>query len=184
MKEYLALFDLDGTLFDTREVNFCSYKDALLSYGFILEREYFDNKCFGRNYKEFLPEIMQGTENIEKVHKEKKELYTQYLGKARINKHLFNIIDKIKEDYYIAVVTTASKKNTMDILCYFGYQDYFDYIITQEDIRKKKPDPECFYLAMKHFKTDATHTVIFEDSPVGIEAAKATGATVLVINKM
>lgn len=183
-KKYLALFDLDGTLFDTSDVNYFAYKDALSPFGVELDKEYFVTKCNGRHYTEFLPYIMGNVDHIEEVHRAKKTTYVNNLDKARDNKHLFNVIKGMKSEYHLAVVTTASRQNTLDILKHFGYEDLFEYLITQEDITRVKPDPEGFLMAMQHFGIDAEHTVIFEDSEVGITAAKATGATVMIVGKM
>ena len=45
MKTRLALFDLDGTLYDTRRVNFLSYQKALEQFGYTMDYEYFANQC-------------------------------------------------------------------------------------------------------------------------------------------
>lgn len=182
-KKSLALFDLDGTLFDTNEVNYYAYRDALAAFGVKLDREYFITECNGRHYTEFLPVIMKGTKHIEEVHKAKKDAYTKNLDKARINAHLFAMIKVMKTTYHVAIVTTASKKNVLDILSYFGFSDFFDYIVTQDDITKIKPDPQGFEIAMKHFGAAPEDTIIFEDSEVGIMAARATGATVMAVKK-
>lgn len=183
MGKKLALFDLDGTLFDTGEVNYWAYKEALQPFGIELEKDYFVSKCNGRHYTEFLPEIMGNSDNLDTVHKAKKIKYAMNLHRARINKHLFELIKLMKENYHIAIVTTASRKNTLDILEYFECLDLFEYIVTQEDITKVKPDPQGFNLAIEHFGVPVEDTVIFEDSEVGILAARATGATVMVADK-
>lgn len=182
-KTKLALFDLDGTLFDTGGVNYYSYKSALEPYGVSLDEEYFRNRCNGRHYTEFVPIILGSTAQLESVHKAKKAAYAKNLDKARINSCLFDIIRGLKEKYYCAVVTTASYQNTTDILLYFKVKDLFDLIITQENITKTKPDPEGFLMAMAHFNIPAKNTVIFEDSDVGIQAAQASGASVFVVNQ-
>lgn len=182
-KEYLAIFDLDGTLFDTGDVNYYAYQDALKPYGTELNKEYFVKECNGRHYTEFLPAIMGTTQYIEQVHKTKKAAYANHLDKARVNVHLFQMIHAMRAQYNTAVVTTASRKNTMDILGHFGYLDDFDLIITQEDITKVKPDPEGFRKAMEFFQKDAQHTVIFEDSQAGLQAAKAAGAAVFAVQQ-
>ncbi|MCQ2514858.1 MAG: HAD family hydrolase [Ruminococcus sp.] len=179
----LAIFDLDGTLFDTSDVNYYSYKEALLTYGVELDKKYFVEECNGRHYKEFLPIIMGTDEYLEPVHIRKKNAYANNLDKARVNKHLFSIIEKIKSDYYIAIVTTASKKNVLDILNYHNYLDLFDLIITQEDVLKPKPDPQGFLLAMEHYNMSPENTLIFEDSDIGIIAAQRSKATVFKIEK-
>lgn len=183
MKKYLALFDLDGTLFDTGEVNYFSYRDALKPFGINFDREYYAMECNGRHYTEFLPYVMGSDKHIEKVHKAKKEMYVKNLDKARENVQLFRMARVMKELYHLAVVTTASRKNAIDILSYFGHGDLFEYIISQEDITKIKPDPQGFILAMQYFGIGPENTVIFEDSKVGIQAARATGASVIVINR-
>lgn len=181
-KANLAIFDLDGTLFDTGDVNYYSYKDALQPYKLELDREYFIEQCNGRHYTEFLPMIMGSNIYLEAVHNAKKEAYVNNLDKARINAHLFQLIPTMRSNYYTAIVTTASRKNAEDILNFFHYIDYFDSIITQEDTLNVKPDPEGFLRAMTIFHMDARHTIIFEDSDVGIRAARATGAAVMIVN--
>ncbi len=180
----LALFDLDGTLFNTNDVNYFAYNEALKEKGFNVQYDYYCNYCNGRHYTVFLPDIVDNDEEIiEYVHNRKKELYYTFLDKAIVNEHLFNIIKCLKKDYYVAVVTTASKRNTYEILDYFKKRELFDLILTSDDIKVSKPDPEGFIAAMKYFGVDSEDTLIFEDSPVGIEAANRSGATVFVVNK-
>lgn len=184
MNKKLAIFDLDGTLFDTNLVNYYSYKMAIQSCGLDIKFDYEDFKEWnGRSYKEFLPNFISDKELIEKIHNKKIELYELNLNKSKINEHLFTIIENIKNEYIIVLVTTASKKNTIQILKYFEKMQLFDLIITKEDTTKLKPDPEGFIKAMKYFNVEARNTLIFEDSPVGIEAARASGAIVFTVNK-
>ena len=79
MKTRLALFDLDGTLYDTRRVNFLSYQKALEQFGYTMDYEYFANQCNGRHYKTFLPEIMQSETHMEEVHELKKKFVTSII---------------------------------------------------------------------------------------------------------
>ena len=73
-------------------------------------------------------------------------------------------------------MTTASKENCREILGALNIMDIFDLILTHDDIEKVKPDPEGFLKAMQYFKAKPEETIIFEDSDVGIEAAKQSGA--------
>lgn len=183
MKNKLAIFDLDGTLFNTEDVNFAAYKSALNHYGYNLEYEYFCSKCNGLSYKKFLPPIINNDTLLEPIHKLKKELYSKNLERAKVNEHLFNIIELIKDKYYIAIVTTASKRNCLEILEYFKKTGLFNLIISHEDIKNVKPNPEGFIKAMDHFDIEPKETIIFEDSDVGIEAARKSKANVFVVNK-
>ena len=174
----LLIVDLDGTLFDTKDVNYYAYKEAILPYGYNLEYQYYCDFCNGRHYTDFLPQITTTDETIlSAIHNAKKKAYGKYLNKAVLNLGLVDIIKALRESgYKTAVVTTASKENCREILYTFNMIDIFDLILTHDDVKNVKPDPEGFLKAMQFFKAEPKETIIFEDSDVGIEAAKKSGA--------
>lgn len=176
-KEKLALFDLDGTLFNTNDVNYHAYKEALENYGYKFERDYWYKNCIGVHYRDFLaPLDITDEETLLGIHKIKKQCYKKYLPYAKENTRLFEIIELIKPVYYVALVTTASKVNVEDILKTFGKLEVFDKKFTQEDFKKMKPDPEGYLKAMEHFGIKPENTIIFEDSESGLKAAESSGA--------
>ena len=180
LKNKLAIFDLDGTLFDTKDVNYNAYQNAIkmIGIGTFIDYNDFCNLYNGKNYRDFLPKIIPNIteEQMKNIHDFKKNIYTKYLDKARKNELLFLIIKEIKEKFYISLVTNASRKNVEDILEKFSMKDLFDLFITQEDIKKPKPSAEGFLKAMDYFKISKENTIIFEDSEIGIQAAIESGA--------
>lgn len=180
MKAQLVIFDLDGTLFDTAPLNYLAYKDALAAEGFDLDRDYFFTHCNGNYYRDFIPKITGSDEEglLQRIHRSKKAAYGRHIAQARPNHQLIRLARLARDSSHLALVTTASRENTMELLAAFGMTDFFDLTLTQEDVTRKKPDPQGFLMAMERFGADAAHTVIFEDSPSGIQAAKATGAAV------
>ena len=181
MKTKLAIFDLDGTLFDTREVNFLSYEIALREEGYTLDRQFYESQCNGIHYKEYLPLIIDkpSKDLMERIHYRKKKLYPMFLSHAKANKHLIHLIRLIRSDYHIALVTTASKSNCMSLLEHFNISSLFELILTQEDVTNMKPDPEGFIKAINYFGVTPENTLIFEDSDSGIEAAKKCSTSIL-----
>lgn len=173
----LAIFDLDGTLFDTKDINYNAYKSALEKFGYQLDYQYYCEYCNGRHFMDFLPKIVgEDTQKVIKIHEEKKSLYPKYIEKAIVNDNLFDILKALRESCKIAMVTTASKKNCMEILDTFEVTNLFDLILTHEDVEKAKPDPSGFIKAMQTFNVLPEQTVIFEDSEVGLKAAEQSGA--------
>lgn len=173
----LVIVDLDGTLFDTKDVNYHAYKDAIAPFGYQIEYQYYCDFCNGRHYLDFLPQITTTDQDtLLKMHKAKKKAYSKHLDKAVLNQGLVDIIRSLRGEYKTAVVTTASKENCYEILQQFDLVDLFDLILTHDDITKSKPDPEGFLKAMAHFESTPAETIIFEDSDVGLEAAKRSGA--------
>lgn len=178
----LIMVDLDGTLFDTREVNFKAYREAIMPYGFEIDHQYYCDFCNGRHYLDFLPQITtEDREILQNMHQRKKAAYSKYIKYAKVNKQLVELITVCKGDYKIALVTTASQKNTYEILDYFSLTDLFDLILTHEDIKKGKPDPEGYVMAMKKIGASPDECLVFEDSDIGIEAAERSGATVFIV---
>lgn len=183
MKNKLAIFDLDGTLFDTRHVNFLAYQQVLKEEGFELEEKFYEKECNGKYYKDYLPLLIENPsqELMERIHKRKKKIYSNFLSYAVENTHLFEIIKRIKEVYNIALVTTASRENCNDIITHFKKHELFQLIITQNDVSNVKPNPEGFLKAIEYFNVTPENTLIFEDSASGIEAGKRSGAKVLAV---
>lgn len=185
MKNKLVLCDLDGTLYDTSDVNYASYKQALNENGYQIDYNFFTNYCNGRNYKDFIPKIVPSCDQdfLQNIHIRKKEIYKSNLNLAKRNTFLFDILKALKKDCYVAVITTASRRNCQEILEYFGDTEVFDTIVSQEDVKKLKPDPEAYLFGMKYFNISPENTLIFEDSKIGIDAAFKSGANVMRIEK-
>lgn len=177
----LIITDVDGTLFDTAEVNYRAYRDICNGQGYRLTKDYYMEHMFGKHYKDYFRNMFPDADAsfYENLHEQKKEVYPKYLSFAAENHHLINILNTMKKDYKLAVVSTACRQNTMDILRCFGLEDLFDLILTQEDVERVKPDPEGFLKAMEYFGVSPENTLIFEDSDVGIEGAIRSGANVM-----
>lgn len=178
----VLMVDLDGTLFDTKEINYRAYRDAIKAYGYNIDYEYYCEFCNGRHYLEFLPQITTTDEKLLlEMHEKKKENYSKYLGYGRVNKGLVDIIKSSRTNYKTVLVTTASKQNTYEILDEFDLLSIFDLILTHEDVTKAKPDPEGYNKAMQYYDAKPDECIIFEDSDVGVKAAVDSGASVYIV---
>ena len=82
------------------------------------------------------------------------------------------------ENKKIAVVTNANGESTRMLLEHLDFMKYIDVLITNNDVTNSKPHPEPYIRAMIELGYPLEEYIIFEDSIVGIEAAKATGAAV------
>ena len=102
----------------------------------------------------------------------------------RTNNKLLEFIALMKRNgVKTALASTAQKQNIYNLLDYIKQSSLFDLIITGSDVMESKPNPECFLSIMSHFNCKAEATLIFEDSPVGIEAAIQSQAQYIQICK-
>lgn len=182
-KDILIICDMDGTLFDTSMSNYYAYRDACKELGYTVEEEKFLKVFVGKNYKDFLPYFgVTSKEDMAKIHELKKAYYEKYMKCVSPNEKLIDFLRESRNEAILAVATTASKKNSIELLSYFDILDMFDIVLTQEDVGKLKPNPECYIKVMELAGISADRTVIFEDSGSGIKAALASGARYVRVN--
>lgn len=62
-----------------------------------------------------------------------------------------------------------------------GLWDYFEAVVCSDDVRRTKPDPELFLRALAALRLRAEEALVFEDSPNGVQAAKAAGLRVVAV---
>lgn len=183
-KTKLAMVDLDNTLVFTMEANALAYARALKEYGCTLTREDYAKRCDGRAYRDFLPEIM-GADSpyIEAVHERKIALYGECLTEAEPNWALLDILRGLRGSYILALVTTASRRNVEAVLKRFELTELFDIVVTQEDVRRAKPDPACYNDLIEKLGVERSDCIIFEDSGSGVAAALASGCQTMVVKR-
>lgn len=67
----------------------------------------------------------------------------------------------------------------MEVLAHFSMDNFFDGIVSQEDVKHVKPNSECYRIAMELYKVEQGNCIIFEDSEMGILAAKEICNTIM-----
>lgn len=175
--------DFDGTLVDTFEANYRAYQKAFASVGMELTRECY-KECFGFRYDRFMQAVGVTDKAMADAIKEaKKEYYPRFFECLKPNTALIKFIAGFKAlGGKTAIASTARKENLMNAVGYLGIADNFDLIFAGVDVQKGKPDPEIYNKAMSALGVTPEETLIFEDSQVGIDAAKASGASYMIVS--
>jgi HAD superfamily hydrolase (TIGR01509 family) len=86
------------------------------------------------------------------------------------------------EGYKMCCVTNSIRKTAVEMLKVTGILEYFEFIVANEDVKKNKPDSECYLLAMNKLQVAKEACLIVEDSPKGKTAAYDSGAKVLEVS--
>lgn len=183
----LILIDFDGTLADTRRANTLAYVAALREAGYTLTETEYETRYFGMRCDEFLRELgIDDPAERERLRLRKIALYPTFFDTVRLNEPLWNFCRQFQQQGgRIWIVSTGSRDNIENVMRHLGIggpdddapNGKVDGILTGADIATSKPAPDCFWEAMRQEKCTPSETLIFEDSAIGLEAARRSGAT-------
>lgn len=180
----LIIFDLDGVLMDSRDLHYETLNIALAQYDpkFIIGRDEHLAKYDGHptNYKLRLLTKEKGLDPMayNQIWKAKQDatqsaILTHYTSDARLQ----NIMKTLKSRGYILYCASNSiwvtVKNALSAL---GIIEYFDYFISNEEVRNPKPSADIYFKCFQRANLSPNEVLICEDSPVGRKAALSSGA--------
>lgn len=87
-----------------------------------------------------------------------------------------------RPDVKLAIATSGQKAKQFPVITGTGLRlEWFDAVITGDDVTRKKPDPEIYLLAATRLGLDPAVCVVFEDAPVGVQAARAAGCRCIAV---
>lgn len=177
MEIKLVITDFDGTLVGTFQANYQAYREAFKQVGLTLTEEQY-RKCYGLRFDAFMDAMGIDDADVRKhIRTIKGECYPDHFGLLRVNQPLLDFIRMFRCcGGKTAVASTARGKNLTNALKHIGATDDFDLILAGEDVKEGKPSPEIYNTVMQRMGVTPDQTLIFEDSPVGLQAAEAAGA--------
>lgn len=183
------LYDLDGVLVDAVDIHKAAFATALKEItGITISDEEHLSTFNGLPTKRKL-EILVGRGQLRADIIPFIERLKQEMTIAQINTYMYPAHGKIHlhkwaadNDIKVACVTNSIRQTASLMLERTGQLPYIQILITNQDVKAPKPDPEGYLKAMERLGVTPAETLIIEDSPKGIEAAKATGAKVMVVS--
>lgn len=95
------------------------------------------------------------------------------------------VLDFCKENGYpMAIATSTHKKQAYQCLHNTGLYEYFDYIVTGDQVTNGKPDPEIYQKVLKHFNVKPEQAIVLEDGHNGSQAALKAGCNLVVVEDL
>lgn len=185
----LIIFDLDGVLVDACEWHRVALNQALkeiCDYEISLEDHY--TTFNGIPTKVKLSKLSEmghiNPSQHELVYNRKQKLSIEIIEKnATLDETKINMIKELKNrGFIVACYTNSIRKTAYLMLSKIGVIDLLDYILTNQDVNKSKPDPEGYEFIVDFFKFKKEDVIIVEDSPKGKQAAYASGCNVIEVD--
>jgi HAD superfamily hydrolase (TIGR01509 family) len=179
----LIVFDLDGVLVSAKEIHYDALNEALGDKYAISWNEHLSTYD-GLKTSQKLDMLTKAKGLPVAEHQsiwEYKQKYTlEMLNNLQPNTHLQEVISTLSETgYKLAVASNSIRKTVVTVLAKLGIIEYFDLIISNEDVVNSKPHPEMYWTVMSKMKCLPEETLIVEDSPYGLLAAARSKSYIL-----
>jgi HAD superfamily hydrolase (TIGR01509 family) len=185
MKIKAIIFDMDGVLIDAKDWHYESLNKALGIFGNEISRYDHLVTFDGLPTKKKLEMLsLEGGFPIG-LHSFVNDLKQQYTMDIVYSKckpvfqHQY-ALSKLKNSGYNLAVCSNSIRNTIETMMEkSGLATYLDFIISNQDVKQGKPDPEMYNKAISKLELKPNECLIVEDNENGIKAALASGANLL-----
>ena len=175
------IFDLDGTLADTMPIHYIAWKNASARYGIEFTPKLFSelagiplyptvvklNQIFGTNID---PREMGDIKEAE---------FERSMHLTSEIKVVTDLVRKYHGILPMAIGTGGMRRLAVRTLEIIGMQDYFDVLVSSEDVQNYKPHPETFLKCAGLMGIDPVDCEVFEDGILGIKAAETAGMMVV-----
>ena len=181
-----AIFDWDGVIINSAPQHEASWDRLAKECGKTLPENHF-KRGFGMKNEVIIPEILGWTAapvEIRILSLRKEAIYREVVREQGmtalpgVEPWLRTLRD---EGISCIIASSTHRENITTTLEVLGLEEFFSAIVSAEDVKRGKPDPEVFLTAAKRIEVEPADAVVFEDALVGIAAAHAAGMRVVAV---
>lgn len=182
-----VIFDLDGVLVDAVEWHYLALNRALSLFGYeIKEREHqsiynglpTSVKLDLLTQRKGFPKSLHGFAN------KMKQRYTHQIIATSCfpSTQLSTLLRQLRAEGYVLAVASNSIRSTVELMLEkMAIREHFDIVLSNEDVRKPKPDPEIYQRCLELLHLTPEDVIIVEDSIPGIQAARQVSPNVVIV---
>jgi len=185
-----VIFDMDGVLIEAKDWHYEALNKSLNLFGYNISRFDHLTKFDGLPTKDKL-NILSTEYNLPyELHSfinEMKQSYTMEIVHTKCKPlfiHEFALSRLKMEGYKLAVASNSVKNTVTTMMEKAALTPYLDLMISNEDVKKGKPDPEMYIKTIGLLGLKPEECVVVEDNENGIRAAKAAGTYVLAVSEV
>lgn len=188
MKYEAFLFDLNGTMIDDMPYHIKAWHRILNELGAGISIERVKEECYGKN-QELLERIFPGRFSQAEKDRISIEKEQQYQREFRPHLKLIKGLDTLLSQSHqkgikMAIGSAAILYNIDFVIDGLHIREYFDAIISADDVNQSKPNPETYNKCALQLAVNSRNCLVFEDAPKGVETALNAGMDCVVITTM
>ena len=183
-----VIFDMDGVLVDTEPIWDSIWPECCRQMGLPLPPDSFytggrgmSGEVYANYVHSFFPQV-DARELVDTLMQMGKERFAQGVP---LKPGVRELLDYLRAQKLPCAIASSSSHSIIEgnLRC-TGLADYFDVIVSGQDVTLTKPNPAIFLLAAERLGVDIRHCLILEDSLNGVRAGHAAGAVTVMVPDM
>ena len=177
------LFDVDGVLVHSMPLHTQAWEEYLASLGIRIDD--LERRMHGKRNAELVSELIASDLPDSEIfaHGARKEqLWREMLLREGIERYQIAGLTEFLEKYRSipkAVASNAEPQNIDFVLDQYGLRQYFPVTVSAMEVARPKPFPDIYLEAARRLGAKPEHSIVFEDSPTGLQAGLAAGMRVI-----
>src|SRR6185503_1264627 len=175
-----VLWDMDGTLIDSEEFHWMSWRNTLANEGSTITREQFLSS-FGQRNDSIIPRWLGAAatpERIARISQAKEELYRDLVRRDGMSPEpgVATWLHRLHRQGWLQAIASAAPRANIDaVLEALSATHIFQGIVSAEDVHRGKPDPEVYLTAAARVGVSPDRCIVVEDAVAGVEGARCAG---------
>ncbi|MCL2679111.1 MAG: tRNA (adenosine(37)-N6)-threonylcarbamoyltransferase complex dimerization subunit type 1 TsaB [Dehalococcoidia bacterium] len=182
--DFYIIWDMDGTIVDTADQHYAAWKQIFAKRGIVFTPEDF-KRGFGLRNDTIIRDIMGAEtcgETVDAISSEKTLLFRDAIKRDGV-KAMPGAVELLKalheQGAPMAVASSAPQRSIETFLDMLDISMLFGAIVSGDEVKNGKPDPEIFLTAARKLGATQKNCVVIEDAVGGVAAAKAAGMRVV-----
>lgn len=174
------IFDLDGTLANSLPVHMECWDVVCDQFGYHFSKEVMLEMTGMPTIKfaEYVKDQSGCSFMPEEIAKMKQAEFFKRVDQITLFDPIFALVLKYHKKIPMSIGTGGSRKSVELMLDWLQIKDYFDFIVTANDVEKHKPEPDTFLECARLMGVEPQYCQVFEDGDMGIQAAHTAGMIV------
>lgn len=185
-EQYDALiFDMDGTLVDSMPLHLDAWEQTSAEFGLPFDRAQL-NEYGGiptRKIVAMLAEQHGLAIDVEAFARRKVALYLEHIDKVSVFPAMWELVKDCHGKVPMGIGTGSTRAHAAHILRQTGLDAFIPVLVSADDVVNHKPHPDTFLKVAEQLGANPANCLVFEDTPIGLEAGRAAGMETLLVHQ-
>ena len=186
----IIIFDFDGVILDSENSHFIAFNEGLKNLNINISEDEYYSKYISLDDRGVITNVVNDknisvtNEEIDMIIKIKNDYFeSRLIDNSKLFPGVEELIIQLSKNFVLSIGSGANRSEIIKTLKNNNIYDYFEIIVSANEVNNPKPNPETYNRVLDNINTDfnINEIIVIEDSPGGIEAAKSAGLKCIAI---